>query len=220
MTNDTERPAGGLLDPIDRYSEILFGLFMVLTFTGTLSAATAGREEVRTVLLAAIGCNTAWGLVDGVMYILRSLVARGRKATVVRQVRAAATPEEGHRLIADAVGGLSDPMTTPQFEQMRQWILRLPAAAADPPRLLASDFRAAAGVFVLVFTSTFPVVLPFMFFDELHMAMRVSSLIAITMMFLCGFGWARYAGVNAWLSGLAMMVLGIIVTSAVILLGG
>lgn len=40
---------------------------MVLTFTGTLSAATAGREDVRIMLLAAIGCNAAWGIVDGVM---------------------------------------------------------------------------------------------------------------------------------------------------------
>ena len=51
---------GRLLDPIDRNSEILFGLFMVLTFTGTLSVATAVRQDVRTMLIAAIGCNAAW----------------------------------------------------------------------------------------------------------------------------------------------------------------
>lgn len=59
MSKKTKRSRGGLLDPIDRNAEILFGLFMVLTFTGTLSVASAGREEVRTMLLAAIGCNTA-----------------------------------------------------------------------------------------------------------------------------------------------------------------
>ena len=100
MSNGAERSRGGLLDPIDRNSEILFGLFMVLTFTGTLSAATAGREDVRIMLLAAIGCNAAWGIVDGVMQILRCLVERGRKDTLVREVRAAAAPEAGQRLIA------------------------------------------------------------------------------------------------------------------------
>jgi len=220
MSKDRKRSRGGLLDPIDRNAEILFGLFMVLTFTGTLSAASAGREEVRTMLLAAIGCNTAWGLVDGVMYVLRNLVSRGRKAMLVRDVCAAATPEDGHRLIGEAMGALSDPMTTPQFEHLRQWILHLPAEASAPPRLMASDLRAALGVFVLVFTSTFPVVLPFMFVDDLHTAMRVSSVIAITMMFLCGHGWARYAGVNPWVAGLAMVFLGVVVETAVILLGG
>ena len=65
-----------VLDPIDRNAEILFGVFMCLTFTGTMSVATAGREEVRTMLIAAIGCNTAWGLVDGVMHLLRTLVEK------------------------------------------------------------------------------------------------------------------------------------------------
>ena len=48
-----------VLDPISRVSEILFGLIMALTFTGTISAASAGREEVRTLLVGAIGCNIA-----------------------------------------------------------------------------------------------------------------------------------------------------------------
>lgn len=49
-------------DPIDRNAEILFGLFMALTFTGTLSVATAGRHDVRLVLIAAIGCILPGGL--------------------------------------------------------------------------------------------------------------------------------------------------------------
>ena len=220
MSKEAERPGKGLLDPIDRNSEILFGVFMVLTFTGTLSVASAGQEEVRTMLLAAIGCNAAWGLVDSVMYVLRSLVARGRKATLVREVRAATEPEDGYQLIAAQMGALSEPTSPLQFELLRQWILNLPPEASAPPRLMAADLRAACGVFVLVFLSTFPVVLPFMFVGDLRTAMRASSIIGITMMFLCGHGWARYAGVNAWLAGLVMVLLGVILESAVILLGG
>jgi hypothetical protein len=33
-----------LLDPIERHSEILFGLIRVLTFTGSLSATGTGRD--------------------------------------------------------------------------------------------------------------------------------------------------------------------------------
>lgn len=68
-----------ILDPIDRNAEVLFGLFMVLSFTGTMNVASAGAEDVRAVMWAAIGCNTAWGFVDAVMYVLRNLVARGHK---------------------------------------------------------------------------------------------------------------------------------------------
>ncbi len=69
-----------VLDPIERSSEVLFGLIMALTFTGTLSVAEADREEVRSMLVAALTCNIAWGLVDGVMYVVTALVQRAREA--------------------------------------------------------------------------------------------------------------------------------------------
>jgi VIT1/CCC1 family predicted Fe2+/Mn2+ transporter len=66
-----------VLDPIDRVSEIIFGLLMALSFTGSLSIATE-HEEIRTVLAAALGCNIAWGLVDAVMYLVGTAVERAR----------------------------------------------------------------------------------------------------------------------------------------------
>jgi hypothetical protein len=33
---------------------------MVLTFTGSLSVADAGRADVRAMLIGALGCNLAW----------------------------------------------------------------------------------------------------------------------------------------------------------------
>ena len=61
-----------VLEPIERISEVLFGLIMVLTFTGSLSAAELGRAEVRVMLIGALGCNLAWGLIDGIMYLMAS----------------------------------------------------------------------------------------------------------------------------------------------------
>ena len=44
-----ERPT--LLNPIDRISEILFGLIMAVTIVGSMSIATAGQAEVRLCLV-------------------------------------------------------------------------------------------------------------------------------------------------------------------------
>ena len=74
MSRETRR----VLSPVDRVSEVLFGLIMALTFTCTISVAEAGREEVREVLVGALGCNIAWGLVDGVMFVVLGLVERAR----------------------------------------------------------------------------------------------------------------------------------------------
>ena len=209
-----------VLDPIDRISEVLFGLFMVLTFTGTLSVASAGRDEVRSMLIAAIGCNIAWGFVDGVMFVLRNLVTRGRKARLVRAVRGAGQPEQAHRLIGDEIGGLSGALGTVELEHIRQWIVAQPVQTAPSAQVTALDLRGAVAVFLLVFASTFPVVLPFVFIADPGTAKRVSGAVAIAMLFLCGAAWGRYADLKPWRTGLVMVLLGVAVEAVVIALGG
>jgi hypothetical protein len=211
---------GRLIEPIDRISEILFGLFMVLTFTGTLSVATAGRDDVRLMLVAAIGCNIAWGFVDAVMYVLRTLVSRAREATFARAVRATSQPELAHRLIASQVGPIAAGLDNSGLERVRRWIVDQPPQPAGRAHLKWQDLRGAVGIFLLVFASTFPPVLPFVFIADLQLAMRVSSAIAITMLFLCGYGWGRYGGLPPWRAGLVMVLLGVTVEGIVIALGG
>jgi len=211
---------GRILDPIDRISEVLFGLFMVLTFTGTLSVATAARDDVRTMLITAIGCNTAWGFVDAVMYVLRTLVERSRRATLLAAVRASAQPEQAQRAIADHIGPLSDGLDPGALEGLRRWLTALPPHATPRATLTARDLKGALAVFLLVFASTFPVVLPFVFTDDLKLAMRLSAAIAIVMMFGCGYSWGRYAGVKPWPAGLALVLLGVAIELVVIALGG
>ena len=220
MTDDFEGgKSARVLDPIDRISEVLFGLFMVLTFTGTLSVLESGRDEVRSMLMAAIGCNLAWGFVDGVMYVLRNLFSRGRNDSLVRAVRGA-TPAQAHCLIGEQVGGLSRALSTTELERVRQWVVAQPQPQAPGVRITAQDLRGAAAVFLLVFLSTFPVVLPFVFIADPGVAKRVSAAVAIAMLFLCGYGWGRYAGLKPWRTGLVMVGLGLIVEAIVIALGG
>jgi VIT family len=221
MTDDVAiNDSARVLDPIDRISEVLFGLFMVLTFTGTLSVVESGREEVRSMLVAAIGCNIAWGFVDGVMFVLRNLVMRGRKARLVRAVRGAGRPEQAHRIIRDEIGGLSGALATAELEGVRQWIVAQPLQETQGVRVTGLDLRGAVAVFLLVFLSTFPVVLPFVFIAEPGMAKRISAAVAIAMLFLCGLAWGRYAGLKPWRTGLVMVLLGLAVEVIVIALGG
>ena len=77
------------LDPMDRSMEALFGLIMVLTFTGSLSVWTAGRQDVRDMLIGALGCNLAWGVIDACFYLMGILAERGRgRKLVERRARA------------------------------------------------------------------------------------------------------------------------------------
>ena len=221
MTEDFGRVGSArVLDPVDRISEVLFGLFMVLTFTGTLSVASASRDAVRTMLVAAIGCNIAWGFVDGVMYVMRNVVSRGRQAKLVRAVRGADRPEPAQRLIADEIGPLSAALGTADLERVRQWIVAQPVQAGPVVRVTGRDLRGAVEVFLLVFFSTFPVALPFVFIADPGTAKRVSAAVAIAMLFLCGYGWGLYAGLKPWRTGLVMVLVGLGIEAVVIALGG
>ena len=79
---------GAVLNPVDRIAEVLFGLIMVLSFTGAISASTDAREEVGELLWAALGCNVAWGLVDAIMYLMNVAVERGHTQAPAHPSRA------------------------------------------------------------------------------------------------------------------------------------
>ena len=86
MPNDSERVGftHKYLDPSERLGEILFGVIMVLTVTLTAGlTADGGREGVHELLLAAIGCNIAWGFIDGIMYVMSCVTERAAKARLI-----------------------------------------------------------------------------------------------------------------------------------------
>ena len=212
------RPAR-VLDPIERLSEVIFGLIMVLTFTGPITAATE-LGEVREVLIGAIGCNLAWGIVDAAMYLVTILVERGRGLAIARAVRAAPDPERGRRLIAE---NLPEPLNAlfegGALENARAKVAALPEVSASP-KLRSGDWLAALAVFLLVFLSTFPVVLPFVFLQSLTTASRVSEGIAIVMLYASGHILAAHAGLRKLRTGLAMVAIGVLLVGLTVALGG
>jgi hypothetical protein len=213
-------PRRRILEPTERFSEILFGLIMVLTFTGSLSAATSAREDVKAMLLGAIGCNLAWGIVDAIMYVMNSLAERGRNLANFRRVRAAADPAEARRAIADALPPVVAQISSEaELEQMRRRLAELPEPSGHAD-LNRQDIRAAAAVFLLVFLSTFPVVLPFLFMHNAVRALRFSNAIAIAMLAFGGWKIGRYAGFRPWRTAVAMVAIGVLLVVVTIALGG
>src|SRR5580765_6958496 len=116
-----------LLNAVDRISEVLFGLIMALTFTCTISVAEADKAEVRDILIGAIGCNIAWGLVDAVMFILTGMAEKGRGKTILNFVRKTKNPEKAREFIADALPPvIVSVLKTETLEDMRRSLLNIP----------------------------------------------------------------------------------------------
>lgn len=220
MSKEPAQSSKRVLDPADRVSEVVFGLIMVLTFTGSLSIAEAGRDDIRTMLIGALGCNLAWGVIDAVLYFMGRVAEKGRNLIVFQAVRRATDPQEAQRLIADALPPVVASILEPtELEAIRLRLKQLP----EPPvraRLAKDDWLGGVGVFLLVVLSTFPVIVPFIFMQNAVPALRVSNSIAIAMLFVAGYAYGRFAGRRPWLLGIAMVLLGTLLVAITIALGG
>ena len=208
-----------ILEPMVRSSELLFGLIMALTFTLTLGVVTADRIQVRTMLLAALGCNLAWGIIDASVFLMARFNQRGRNAMQLRAVRTAADIADAHRIIADALPpALASVLPPDQLELMRQRLLQLPEPGR--PRLTKRDGRGAIGICLLSFLSTFPIVIPFILVGDARLALRLSNAVAIGMLFVCGYALGRCAGFRPWATGLLMVAGGLALVGVAVALGG
>ena len=218
--SDTASDRRPVLDPTERFSEVLFGLIMVLTFTGTLSAVNAERTEVRTMLVGALGCNVAWGFVDAVMYVIATVADRSRGGVLLRRLRSIADRRAAHGIIASVMPErIASVLKETDLESMRERLVALPDRAR-PFALTRDDLLGALYVFLLVFLSTFPPTVPFMLFSDAHLALRLSNAIALVMLFGLGYSLGKHAGGRPWVMGLAMLVVGGVLVAVTIALGG
>ncbi len=212
-----------VLDTVDRVSEMCFGLFMALTFVGAVSVATggqdAGEDPGRTLMKTALGCNLAWGLVDAIMYLVRTLTTRGQRLTLALEVRDAASPARALEALRGALPRhLRAIVGDGELEAIRARIAS--ATLPSRPRLGRDDYLGAVGIFLIVVLSTFPVALPFVLLKDVPTALLVSRGLTLAMLFGGGYALGRYAGYGGWKAGIGMMVGGILLTIAIIALGG
>jgi hypothetical protein len=208
-----------VLDPSERFAEIVFGLIMVLSFTCAISVAESARGDVRAMLVGAIGCNLAWGIIDAAFYLIASLTEAGRHASLLRGVQQSGDVQARETIASTLPKAVAEALQPADFERIQAHLRQLPSPA-ERPSLTADHWRGAFGVFLLVFLSTFPVVLPFIFIHEVQLALRISNGIAIALLFGAGHMLARYAGLRPILIGINMVFIGAGLVALTIALGG
>jgi VIT family protein len=220
LVENIARPSNRILEPIDRISEVLFALIMVLTFTCSFSVAGAGRAEVRTMLIGALGCNLAWAIIDAVFYLMGSFNEFGQGILKLRALRQTNNPTEAQKIIANALPPVVvSVLTQAELESMRQRLNQLPEPPTRP-HLQKADWLGALGVFLVVVLATLPVVLPFAAIEDARRALRVSNAVAVVTLFLTGCAFGRSAGHRPLAMGLAMVILGGGMVAITISLGG
>ena len=209
-----------LMSPIERVSEILFGLIMALSFTCALSITETDGIEVKQMLYGAIGCNIAWGVIDAIMYLMIELSQRGRNIAILNYVRNTRDDEKAREFIVETLSPeIAAVMGNQSLESIRRDIIQT-GSKITRSKISGRDLKMALGIFLLVFLSTFPVALPFALIHDVRLALRISNGIAIILLFIGGWVLARYSSYNKFRTGLYLALLGIGMVFLTISLGG
>jgi VIT1/CCC1 family predicted Fe2+/Mn2+ transporter len=148
------------------------------------------------------------------------LAEKGESLTTFQAVRTATDPQQAHRLIAGALPSVVASVLQPaELEAVYHRLRQLPAPP-DRATLSREDWLGSVAVFLFVFFSTFPVVIPFIVMHSAVPALRVSNAIAIAMLFVAGYVYGRSVGRHPWMLGISMVLLGGLLSVLAMELGG
>ena len=217
-------PLHRYLDPGETLGEVLGGLIMTLTFTLGARLLTAdGQVEVRDLVVAIIGCNIAWGVIDATLFVLNNLFYRSRHVRFFRALKDMRGEAEALAAVEEEFGLEDEPLAVHPEDRARlyQSFLALSARATLARKgLRRQDFVAAIIVFALVSATAVPGVIPLLLLADSNLALYVSNGVLILLLFVVGYWWGRYTDAPSWRVGLTAMLIGVFMVLVAVALGG
>jgi hypothetical protein len=216
----------GLADYLGRFwysSEPMFGVIMVVCFTSVLRAYPQAAEKViGTVLLSALFCCIAWGLVDGLFYAWEAHYELDKKKKLQAQVQSPADEKTARELVDDDLGDtVIDLLDEEDKEQIYQ-IVHKKVPGIDLGKVsLKEDIVTVLIAFGLVVGSSIIVMIPFLIFSPVMNALKISNLTGIFLLFFMGYWREEDTRITKKLiTGGFTALVALIITIVTIVLGG
>lgn len=231
VTTPKETFLGRLLDPIDRLSETIYSILILLTFTlafrifklGIYSGQPVSAEYVNELLIAAVGAILAWGMIDGLMYALTAVFERGERHRLLQQIHAAQTDQVAVDALAAELDHILEPITG---ENQRQNLYldileHLRHGRPQPVGLQREDFAGAFGSVLVAIVAVLPSLVPLVLLrGNYELAIRASNVVSFLVLFVAGYRWGQHTGANPWKTGILLAAVGLIMVMIAIPLGG
>jgi hypothetical protein len=216
----------GLADYLGRFwysSEPMFGVIMVVCFTSVLRAFPNLAETILgTILLSALFCCIAWGLVDGIFYAWEAHYELDKKRKLQDRVQVPADPKKGRELVeADLGDTVVDLMDEGDKEQIYQ-IVEKKVPGVELGRVsIKDDIITVLIAFGLVVGSSVIVMVPFLVFSPVMTALVISNITGILLLFFMGYWREEDKRVTKKLiTGGFTALVALIITIVTVVLGG
>jgi hypothetical protein len=205
-----------LIDPIDRLTESVFSILILLTFTMTSwiiglsgsSEHSLDSENIVDLAIAALVTIVAYGVIDGVIYALLTMFGRGESHRLLQGVQAADSEEEAVAVIADNLDYMLEPITgEPERRQLYSHILdQLHNSQPREIGLKREDVTAGLTHVLVAVLVIMPSLLPLVVMrQDPERAILVSNFISLFLLFFVGYRWGKYTGANPWKTGLIIL---------------
>ena len=218
-----------LLDPIDRLAETIYSILILLTFTLAFRifklnpGEAVTSEYVNDLLVAALLAIVAWGVIDGIVYVLTEVLERGERHRILWHIQSADTAEEAAAAVADEFDYILEPITGESQRAMlyRDVLDHLRDSRPQPVKLKREDFIGALACVLVAVISVLPSLVPFALIrNDPALAIRVSNVVSFAVLFYSGYEWGKYTGTSRIKTGLVLVAVGVLLVAIAIPFGG
>lgn len=205
---------------------MLCGVIMVLVMIGylKLSLQEGGSEFQKIMLFVPLGCNAAWGIIDGIMYVLINLRDRGNKSKLLTMIKSSKDQNDAIAAIKKKYGDSSLMNLLNKDTQMNVYqeiYTSLTNATIEKPKGVSkADVRTVLLTLIVVTSIGVPLIIPFILFNDVWLAIRISHVIGLVMLFSIGYWWAKVASRHRIRSAVALTILGVAIVGMTQLLHG
>jgi VIT1/CCC1 family predicted Fe2+/Mn2+ transporter len=196
----------------DRFCEIFYGVTMVTVVSGMVNVEASGYENIGFVLfVVSLGVNITWGIIDGATSVYGGLVDKAEEDRLVNLLRSDRGNQENREKTTEILEGT---IVRSASEEDRSRVVDMIGAGAPEKIGIYSasmdDFKMFLAIFLMDFTTVFPVIIPFYVIKDNQSALFWSHFIAVLLFVIIGMAWARYLNKNMLKVGLALGIIALI----------
>ena len=222
---------GAFVDPIDALVTIFFSILFALLFTlsysiliyrGVIDSSFSSGYGL-SLFGAILGAVAAWGIIDGVIYVLSEVFMRGERHRLLQYIQSSESEETAVAAIADELDFILEPITSAD-QRLALYHDMLPyLSQAEPQKVgLEREDLVGAGALVLIsVVAVLPSLLPLLVLpDNTALAIRISNIVSTVVIFFAGYSWGSHTGTNPWKTGLLLASICLSMVLVAFLLGG
>lgn len=205
-------------------AEVIYAVIIAMSFTSILRTyiAVPGAAYL-PIVYSALFCCIAWGIADGSFYVWERRYNIRMENRIVELSGSEQGRNDAIRLIKEQLDDtiLSNIPKERKRELYRDLMLSLAAAGKKETVSARDAFSIILGTLLISTTAGLTVVIPFFLTEDLNLSLNVSNWLGIALLFVIGCYRAQETELHRMLkSGFSTAVIGILIASVTVMLGG